>query len=70
MANRLRDLLLERMPNVIAAATIGTRYFPAYEEYPGSITLELNTATEMINQTCHSLNKHGAKCFYRRAKKE
>ncbi len=64
MANRLRDLLLAKMPNVIAAATIGTSYFPAFEEYPGSITLELNTATDMIIQTCRSLNNHGAKCFY------
>lgn len=64
MANCLRDRILEKMPNAIAAATIGTNYFPAFTEYPGSISLELTTAKDLIVQTCQSLSKQGAKSFY------
>lgn len=64
MANKLRDLILERMPNVLASATIGSSFFPAFTEYAGSLSMEVKTATDMLVQTCRNLKQQGAKCFY------
>lgn len=63
-ADYFRDQVLERFEKAIAAPTITYSYYPAFTEYPGSITLDMQTATQMITETCRVLAKQGFKKFY------
>ena len=58
-----RKELLERTDVVVApAVTYG--YHPPFVEYPGSTTLELETARDMIVDICRGLSRFGPKRFY------
>ena len=50
--------------NVVIAPTINYNYFPAFVEYPGSTTLSLATARDMIVDICRSLARHGPRRIY------
>lgn len=50
--------------NVIVAPTVNYHFYPAFVEYPGSTTLRLETARDLLVDICRSLAKHGPKRFY------
>jgi len=62
-AEYLRDRIIERI-NVLALPTMQYGYYPAFTEYPGSITIERDTFSSMIVEVCETLHKQGANRFY------
>jgi creatinine amidohydrolase len=63
MADALRRRLAERTP-VVIAPIVGASFYPAFVEYPGSISLRLETARDAIVDTVRSLARHGPRRFY------
>ena len=64
-------LLAEYYANrVLAAArvavypTLNYSFYPAFVEYPGSTTLRMETARDMIVDICRSIARHGPRRFY------
>ena len=55
--------VLERS-RVVVAPTINYHYYPAFVEYPGSTTLRLETARDLVIDVCHSLARFGPRRFY------
>src|SRR5262249_46315877 len=49
---------------VVIAPTIGSSFYPAFVEYPGTISLRLETARDVIVDTCRSLAAFGPRRFY------
>lgn len=49
---------------VLALPTLAYHYFPAFVDYPGSVSLSLDTARDMVLGICQSLARHGARRFY------
>lgn len=50
--------------DVVMAPAVNYSYYPAFVEYPGSTTLRLETARDMIVDICRSLSRYGPKRFY------
>jgi creatinine amidohydrolase len=50
--------------DVVVAPTINYSFYPAFLEYPGSTSLRLETARDMVVDICRSLAKFGPKRFY------
>jgi len=50
--------------NVVIAPTINYSFYPAFLEYPGSTSLRLETARDIVIDICRSLAKFGPKRFY------
>ena len=63
IASWLADAVVDHLP-VIAAPLINTSFYPAFVEYPGSISLRPETARDLIIEVCRSLAAHGARRFY------
>lgn len=63
MAEYLKRELLKRA-NVVVAPTINYNYYPAFVEYPGTTTLRLETARDLIVDVCRSLARYGPRRFY------
>jgi creatinine amidohydrolase len=63
MAEYLKKRVLAAAP-VVIAPTINYSFYPAFLEYPGSISLESNTARNMVVEICHTLALHGPRRFY------
>ena len=53
-----------RTPNVVVAPTVNYHYYPAFVEYPGSTTLRIETARDLLVDICRSLARYGPKRFY------
>ena len=51
MAEYLKDRVL-RSSAVVVAPTINYSFYPAFVEYPGSTTLQLETARNMVVDVC------------------
>ena len=49
---------------VAVAPTVSYHYYPAFIEYPGSITLRLETARDLMVDICRSLACYGPRKFY------
>jgi creatinine amidohydrolase len=49
---------------VVVAPTVNYSFYPAFVEYPGSTSLWLDTARDMIVQICHGLARFGPRRFY------
>jgi creatinine amidohydrolase len=49
---------------VVVAPTVNYHYYPAFVEYPGSISLRLETARDVIVDICRSLARYGPRKFY------
>src|ERR1700731_4867960 len=49
---------------VVIGPTINCHYYPAFTEYPGSISLRLETARELVVDICRSLSRPGPRKFY------
>src|ERR1044071_7437302 len=63
MAEFLRRRLAERA-SVVVAPTVGLSFYPAFVEYPGSISLRLETARDVLIDVVRSLARHGPRRFY------
>ena len=50
--------------NVVVAPTVNYHFYPAFVEYPGSTTLRLETARDLMVDICRSLARYGPKRFY------
>lgn len=49
---------------VLVAPLINVSFYPAFVDYPGSISLAADTARDLVVQVVASLAAHGAKRFY------
>jgi len=49
---------------IVLAPTINYSYYPAFGEYPGSTTLRLGTARDMVVDICRSLARYGPRRCY------
>jgi creatinine amidohydrolase len=63
MAEYLKKQVLAQS-NVIVAPTINYHFYPAFVEYPGSTTLRLETARDLIVDICKSFARYGPRRFY------
>jgi creatinine amidohydrolase len=63
LAEYFKRRILERA-EVVVAPTINYSYYPAFVEYPGSTTLRLDTARDMLVDICRTLARYGPKRFY------
>jgi creatinine amidohydrolase len=63
MAEYLKREVLQRA-NVVVAPTVNYHFYPAFVEYPGSTTLRLETARDLMVDICRSLARHGPRRFY------
>lgn len=50
--------------DVVIAPTINYHFYPAFVEYPGSTSLRLNTARDLVVDIVRSLSRFGPKKFY------
>lgn len=50
--------------DVVVAPTVNYHYYPAFIEYPGSTTLRLETARDLMVDICQSLARCGPRKFY------
>jgi len=50
--------------DVVLAPPVNYSFYPAFVEYPGSATLRLETARDMMVDICRSLSRFGPKRFY------
>jgi creatinine amidohydrolase len=65
MAEYLKKRVLEAAPqNVVVAPTINYSFYPAFLEYPGSTSVSLDTARDMLTDIVHSLAHYGPRRFY------
>src|ERR1700682_343570 len=63
LAEYLKKRVLAKS-NVVIAPTVNYSFYPAFLEYPGSISLTLETARDMIVDIATSLARYGPKRFY------
>jgi len=63
MAEYLKRRLAERS-RVVIAPTLNVYFYPAFVEYPGSISLRLETARDLVIDVVRSLARHGPRRFY------
>lgn len=49
---------------VVVAPTIAYHYYPAFLDYPGTISLCLETARDLVVDICAGLAAHGPQSFY------
>jgi creatinine amidohydrolase len=63
IAEYLKNRVL-RQSNVIIAPTLNYHFYPAFVEYPGSTTLRLETARDMVVDICRTLARFGPHRFY------
>lgn len=64
MAEKLSEYIADTYDNVLIAPPITDSYFPAFVEYPGSTSLSLETARQLIVERCALWHQQGAKKFY------
>ncbi|HWN69000.1 MAG TPA: creatininase family protein, partial [Haliangium sp.] len=50
--------------DVVIAPLVNTHFYPAFVEYPGSISLSFETARALIADICRSLARFGPRRFY------
>lgn len=63
IADWLATEIMQRLP-VVVAPLINASFYPAFVEYPGSISLRAETARDLILDTCNSLAAFGPSRFY------
>jgi creatinine amidohydrolase len=64
---RLAEYLAKRVVDaapVVAVPTLQYGYYPAFTEYPGSVSLRLETCRDLVVDVCRSLAPYGPKKFY------
>jgi creatinine amidohydrolase len=50
--------------DVVVAPTVAYHHYPAFAEYPGSVSLRFETARDLIIDICASLAAYGPRRFY------
>jgi creatinine amidohydrolase len=50
--------------DVVIAPTVNYHYYPAFVEYPGSVSLQMGTARDLIVDICTSLARFGPRKYY------
>lgn len=63
----IAEYLKQRVLNeadVVIAPTITYHFYPAFAEYPGSTSLRLETARDLVVDVCRGLARFGPKRFY------
>jgi creatinine amidohydrolase len=63
MAAFLKERVRERS-SVVIAPTVNYHFYPAFTEYPGSTSLRLETARDVIVDICRGLSRFGPRRFY------
>ena len=63
MAEYLKERVIKEVP-VIVLPTLQYGYYPAFLEYPGSISIQAETFKNIILDICHSMSGYGIKKFY------
>jgi creatinine amidohydrolase len=63
LAEYFKERVLET-EDVVAMPTVGYHFYPAFVEYPGSTSLEMETARDVIVDICKSVARHGPRRFY------
>lgn len=63
IADYLKKRVLEQS-NVVMAPTVNYHFYPAFLEYPGSTSLRLETARDLIVDIVKSLARYGPRRFY------
>jgi creatinine amidohydrolase len=63
MAEYLKRRILAQS-DVVIAPTLNYSFYPAFLEYPGSTSLEADTARDMLVDVCRTLAGYGPKRFY------
>lgn len=63
LADYFAARLVERC-EVVVVPTLNYNYYPAFTEYPGSTTLRLETARDLMVDVCTSLARFGPRRFY------
>ena len=63
MAEYLTGRVAEQVAAIILP-TLQYGYYPSFTEYPGSVTLGLETSRQMIEDICISLNRYGVNKYY------
>jgi creatinine amidohydrolase len=63
LAEYLKRKILKSV-EVVIAPTVNYQYYPAFIEYPGSISLRLETARDLMVDICRSLARFGPRKFY------
>lgn len=63
IAEYVKARVLEQS-DVVIAPTINYNFYPAFLEYPGSTSLRLETARDVIVDICRSLAHYGPRRFY------
>jgi creatinine amidohydrolase len=63
MAEYLKERVIKEVP-VIVLPTLQYGYYPAFLEYPGSISIQAETFKNLIVDVCLSINGYGIKKFY------
>jgi creatinine amidohydrolase len=56
--------LVAEAADVVVAPTVTYSFYPAFAEYPGSTSLRLETARDMVIDVVRSLARHGPRRFY------
>lgn len=64
LAEYFKKRMLETVDDIVVAPTVGFSYYPSFVEFPGSITLRVETARDVIVDICTSLAAFGARKFY------
>src|SRR5687767_13345272 len=63
IAEYLKQRVFEQS-NVVIAPTVNYHFYPAFLEYPGSTSLRLETARDLIIDICKGLSRYGPRRFY------
>lgn len=63
LAEYLARRVVEASP-VLLLPTLPYGFYPAFVEYPGSVSLELETFRRVVVEVCRSFARHGARRFY------
>ena len=63
LAEYLKNRILQRS-RVVVAPTINYSFYPAFVEYPGSTSLTLETARDVVVEICRGLSRFGPRRFY------
>ncbi|MBC8000652.1 MAG: creatininase family protein [Leptolyngbya sp.] len=53
-----------KLCDIVVLPTVNYSFYPAFSEYPGSVTLTQNTAASMIAEICLSIANFGPRKFY------
>jgi creatinine amidohydrolase len=63
LAEYLKQRVYEAV-EVVIAPTVAYSLYPAFLEYPGSVSLRLETARDTVIDICRSLSRYGPQRFY------